>query len=45
MKTKIKQYWSTIFTNINKTNNHLARKTIEHKQKHDIWCWKSMAWQ
>jgi hypothetical protein len=30
-------------TNINKTNNHLSSKLIEHKKKdHDIWSWKSV---
>jgi hypothetical protein len=24
-------------TNINKTNNYLSTKTIEHKKDHDIW--------
>jgi len=30
-------------TNINKTNN-LSHQTIEHKDKHYIWRWKSRTW-
>jgi len=33
-----------IFTNINKTNNHLSPQMIEHKKEHDIWCRKSRSW-
>jgi hypothetical protein len=30
--------------NINKTNNDLSPKIIEHKREHTVWCWKSKFW-